>query len=301
MPAPRPIHYIIFASPKSGTEWLRRMLGAHRQVHCAETRPFGDFFDPANPTAPHLSLQKYASFLATYHAPGADPARFERALTARLWRQIAAAAREATGKPIYGEKITPFDGTAREVVRRLAEFDPQIRFVHLVRDGRDVVVSGMAHQRIIHERKGTALGAELARAVAQRRVAGPALERFGAFWEDTCAAADEAEAIFTNFLRLRYEDLLDDTHGELGRLLAFLGADAGDKACDACARAGAFEAMSGGRARGDEDLASVVRKGVAGDWRNWFSPEQAEAFEMRCGLWLDRHGYDRAGAPAGSP
>jgi hypothetical protein len=53
-----PIAYIIFASPKSGTEWVRRMLSAHPKVHCAETRAFGDWFDPANPSAPHISLQK---------------------------------------------------------------------------------------------------------------------------------------------------------------------------------------------------------------------------------------------------
>ena len=84
MPAPSPIHYIIFASPKSGTEWLRRMLCAHPQIHCAETRPFGDFFDPANPTAPHLSLDKYVQFLSSYHgAPAADDPELMRVLRER--------------------------------------------------------------------------------------------------------------------------------------------------------------------------------------------------------------------------
>lgn len=299
-----PITYIIFASPKSGTEWVRRMLGAHPQVHCAESRPFGDWFDPANPTAPHLSLQKYVSFMLSYHrAPGAsaETAAYERELTGRLWRQIADAAREATGKPIYGEKITPFDGTAREVVRRLAEFDPGIRFVHLVRDGRDVVASGLAHQRIIHERKGGAMAAELAEAVESRRVPEAILERFAAFWEDACAAAEEAQGLFSAFHRVRYEDLLADTAGEMGRLLAFIGADASAPVCAGCARAGDFRAMSGGRARGEEDLSSVVRKGVAGDWRQWFTPDQAERFDHRAGRWLDAYGYERAGAAATAP
>lgn len=308
-PPARPIAYIIFASPKSGTEWLRRMLCAHPQIHCAETRPFGDWFDPANPTAPHLSLQKYISFLVSYHGdPGSPPLRggspteaYARALTARLWTEIAAATREATGKPIYGEKITPFDGTAREVVQRLADFDPAIRFIHLVRDGRDVVVSGLAHQRIIHTRRATPLGAELTAAVEARRVPDAAFERFTAFWEDTCAAADEARALFRAFHRIRYEDMLDDTPGELTRLLAFLDADASPGASAACARAGAFRAMSGGRARGEEDLSSTVRKGVAGDWRQWFTPEQAERFDRRCGRWLDVHGYERAAAAATTP
>lgn len=298
-----PITYVVFASPKSGTEWVRRMLSAHPEAHCAETRAWGDWFDPANPTAPHISLQKYVSFLVSYHGtPGrtgaagaADAERYARALTGRLWREIARAALEASGKRIYGEKITPFDGTALEVVRRLAEFDPGLRFIHLVRDGRDVVVSGLAHQRIIHERKGSEMGRQLGEAVDRRQVPGAILERFCSFWADTCAAAEEAEELFGRFLRVRYEDLLVDTAGQMRRLLGFIGADDSAGACAACAGAGDFAAMSGGRRRGEEDLSSVVRKGVAGDWVNWFSEQQAAQFAERCGRWLEAYGYAASG------
>src|SRR5690606_13122696 len=119
---------------------------------------------------------------------------------------------------------------------------------------------------------------------------------FTAFWADTCAAADEAEGAFERFWRVRYEDLLADAPGEMERLLRFIGADDSKGAAAACARAGDFAAMSGGRQRGEEDLASVVRKGVAGDWVSWFSDEQSAQFERRCGRWLDAYGYERAGA-----
>jgi hypothetical protein len=52
-----------------------------------------------------------------------------------------------------------------------------------------------------------------------------------------------------------------------------------------------FEAQTKGRRAGAEDANSHYRKGVAGDWVNHFTPKVADAFEERFGDMLGRLGY----------
>jgi hypothetical protein len=54
-----------------------------------------------------------------------------------------------------------------------------------------------------------------------------------------------------------------------------------------------FEARTGGRKPGAEDLTSHERKGVAGDWKNHFTDRVAKAFKERYGELLVATGYER--------
>lgn len=53
-----------------------------------------------------------------------------------------------------------------------------------------------------------------------------------------------------------------------------------------------FEKLSGGRSPGREDLRSHWRKGVAGDWRNYFTGEIKAPFKERYGDLLVSTGYE---------
>lgn len=53
-----------------------------------------------------------------------------------------------------------------------------------------------------------------------------------------------------------------------------------------------FERLSGGRERGQEDVTAHYRKGVAGDWRNYFNDDVAEAFKERYGDLLIAAGHE---------
>ena len=53
-----------------------------------------------------------------------------------------------------------------------------------------------------------------------------------------------------------------------------------------------FEAQTAGRRRGCEDVTSHYRKGVEGDWINYFSRHHIEAFQWHFGDLVERLGYD---------
>jgi hypothetical protein len=52
-----------------------------------------------------------------------------------------------------------------------------------------------------------------------------------------------------------------------------------------------FESSSKGRRRGQEDTASHYRKGVAGDWKEHFTPKVSTRFEERFPNLLEKLGY----------
>jgi lipopolysaccharide transport system ATP-binding protein len=54
----------------------------------------------------------------------------------------------------------------------------------------------------------------------------------------------------------------------------------------------AFEHRAGGRTRGQEDVRHHYRKGVAGDWRNYFTSRVTAEFKARYGDLLIRLGYE---------
>jgi len=54
-----------------------------------------------------------------------------------------------------------------------------------------------------------------------------------------------------------------------------------------------FEQLTQGRARGQEDAAAHERKGISGDWRNYFSAEIKRKFKNRYGGVLIATGYER--------
>lgn len=79
-------------------------------------------------------------------------------------------------------------------------------------------------------------------------------------------------------LEVRYEDLLGDTCVWFSRIARHLGLDSSPSTIARIVEANSFERLSGGRSRGQADVDSFYRKGVAGDWRNHFSPLVAAAF-----------------------
>jgi len=54
-----------------------------------------------------------------------------------------------------------------------------------------------------------------------------------------------------------------------------------------------FDKQTGGRKRGEEDVSSHHRKGIAGDWKNHFTPKVTQAFKEKFGQVLIETGYEK--------
>jgi len=89
-----------------------------------------------------------------------------------------------------------------------------------------------------------------------------------------------------------YEELLEDCHGTMTRVLKGIGVSSVDTArlkqtINDCS----FEKQTN-RRRGEVDQESFIRKGIAGDWRNWFDTRSAALFDKYFGNTLVELGYE---------
>lgn len=75
-----------------------------------------------------------------------------------------------------------------------------------------------------------------------------------------------------------YEELKHAPHINLKRILMFLGYTPSLCEIQEGVDAGLFKHWSGGRKEGIEDKTSYIRKGIVGDWHNYFTEEVQERF-----------------------
>jgi hypothetical protein len=92
-------------------------------------------------------------------------------------------------------------------------------------------------------------------------------------------------------LTVHYEAMTRDQAGELIRLFGLLGVEAGRAVAEQCAAAASFRAMTG-RNPGEEQSLAKARKGIAGDWRNYFTRRDGQLFQELAGPHLVRLGYE---------
>ena len=114
-------------------------------------------------------------------------------------------------------------------------------------------------------------------------------------WRRYVSAAREQGATVLGdkrYLEVRYEALLEQPVPEVRRLTAFLGADDGDEAAKECVEAASFIRWTKGRKPGDEDSDSLLRKGVAGDWKDVFTADDRRIYDRYAGELLVELGYE---------
>ena len=157
---------------------------------------------------------------------------------------------------------------------------PWVKLITMTRDPRDVIVSSAFYLANIPVESGG--------------------------WGDTFAALSEKERIADiikngEFLRsrlrawntvreahhARYETFLEEPNAELKRLQTFLNNRKSAEQVAKIIDQRSFASESG-RARGTADNAAFLRKGVYGDWRNYFDDELKDLYKSACnGDWKD--------------
>jgi hypothetical protein len=185
---------------RSGTTLLRMMLDSHRRICCG---PESSLFrrraiDPES-LAGRFGFEG-AEVRAIYDASRSRPAFIEA---------FAALCMQRAGKARWAEK------TPRNISRLGAIFRcfPEARFVHVLRDGRDVACSLRSHPRHkVVDGKLVPLGTWKPIAGGARRWVRD-IEGSRRWWGDP------------RFHTVRYEDLVLNPRPVLERLMAFLGED----------------------------------------------------------------------------
>jgi hypothetical protein len=264
---------------RSGTTLLRLMLDAHPELAIGpETQFVPDLIHLDDPVASIVGSRTWNDF-------GLDPGEFSRRATdgdlTEVLRAFYWLYAESQGKPRWGEK-TP--GYVRHM-DSIATVLPEARFVHLIRDGRDVALS--------RRKRGMGADKPMAKTATlwRRRI------------ED---ARDQARKLEGRYLELRYEDLAADPAPELKRICEFIELDFDDAmlrheevAAERLAELGDLAARDGRQARdaGERANAHARAKQAAstartGAWRGEMNADDQREFEAVAGELLRDLGYD---------
>jgi hypothetical protein len=306
---------------KSGTSWLMRTLDGHPEILCkGEGRFFAaDWrranFDPEGTQALASSLY-YALLHSEYlrmwversvWAREGDAASHLDNLTRLATEHFLVGRLRKTNKKLVGDKSPLLDA---DFIQEVSRVFPEARVIHIIRDGRDQAVSMLHHVWNRSTDQGgvqTLKPGEFERREAYRKDPKKLLqEGEGMFTEERLRGAarswnarvgktaeDGPALLGTNYTEGRYEDLLERPDEEVRRLARFLGADTSQKAVQQAVDSASFERLSKGRERGQEDTSSFYRKGVAGDWNNYFTERDKEIYKEEAGKLLIRLGYER--------
>jgi hypothetical protein len=272
--------FFVINSGRAGSTLLQMMLSAHpRLVVTPETHwivRLADRHRAGGP--PWTGLAEDLSAEPSYRDLWRlDPGETRRRLAERAPATVAGAIEEVfrqysdlAGKPRWGDKSPSY----ALHVARLAELWPEARFVHLVRDGRDVASSLLRVPWGPRSIPGAAL--HWRRSVERARRAG---ERLGP----------------GRFTEVRYERLVAEPEAELRAICAFLGEDFAPGMLEFHTHAP--DALVPGA--NPRDPLRPVDPG-ARNWRQERSAREIARFEAVAGPTLERFGYERA-SNAGVP
>lgn len=189
---------------RSGTTLLRLMLDAHPEMGIPHETHFLPAMIAASPATP---AEFIASLMAAQTWPDFHldaPALLQRVSEIQPFSLGAAVElfyasyAEARGKPRWGDKTPPYILHIETISRLL----PRARFIHIIRDVRDVALS------LSDKWFGP----------------GPDVALAAAFWRDRIVSAREQASRIPKdcYLELRYEDLITAPEKELRRIAGFI-------------------------------------------------------------------------------
>lgn len=266
----------IIGSPKSGTTWLQVMLAAHPQITTTvELTLFNRYTGPwirawKEEVANMEKCRWYQGlpFLWTEQ----EFYCFLRKFLQEVYQKVVEGKREATHvldkHPGYSMHI--------EEINKLL---PNARFIHVIRDGRDVAVSMMSARREIGYGTSTIRESALA-------------------WKQHVKSAQVARQYPERYMEVRYEKLHTDGATTIESVFNFCGLSVSLEKAAVIAEAHQFEKMKVERQHADERAkthAAFYRKGIVGDWKGALDPVQRYLFDQLAGDLLNELGYAEHG------
>jgi len=272
--------FFVTGAPKSGTTWLGKLLDVHPEISCK-----GEACLYAFTNALAYISNEYNKMLKTRARHLSELNEFpllrepEILAMMRFFVELRLATivdSKKTELKCVGEK----DPVHAKNFPLLNKLFPEAKVIHVIRDGRGVILSSWHHDRRFNPERMKSISFDTF------------LDTAAGLWANTVRMARETAPIFgTRYLEVRYEDLSSDVYPNLKRVLDHLGVDVREETLKACAEGASFEKMSRGRSRGQEDAQSFFRKGLADDWKAQMTPAQITRCNARSGGLLEELGY----------
>jgi hypothetical protein len=172
---------------------------------------------------------------------------------------------EWKGKSLYGDKTPAYVSK----IDAIAELLPESRFVHLVRDGRNVALAF--------------LGAPF----------GPrTIEEIALHWQSRVMAgrASGERLGKARYKEIAYEDIVTDPAKALEEICQWMGLSFTKEMLD---HRESVKGLGLGFGRAHQNVLKPIQKGMR-DWRTQLPRSQLEKFELLAGGALDAMGYERA-------
>ena len=289
----------IVGSPRTGSTWLLYLLAHHQRILPVNEPEFGLHLAPQHPVpSPGLpeEFDLGESTLPEWHGDWRDyflSREFEhmwrpylrRLVLARLWVQAELAGANKT------DALLAIKEPGSLGADLLLSLLPRSRMIFLLRDPRDVLASLLgAVQGGGSFARGMGVSPDT-RLTPEERLRYLRVEAHR--WLNRTRDVQGAYARHPEDRKLmvRYEQLRADSHGELGRILAWLDRPAGDEEVDAWLSKLSFEA----RPDAEKGRGKFARSARPGGWQDDLTAEEQQMVHAMLGPKMEELGYARHG------
>lgn len=295
--------FFVFGHARSGTTLLARLIRLHPEVHCNWQAHFFTRRPLLRSLVESPEVEEWLNRKSNRWNGGRDlsPLVLRAAADFILEREAL-----CEGKTIVGDK-SPSSTIHGQAVRDLAAIYPDAKLIYIVRDGRDVLVSERFRNFVEESRFLTSEDRRIIDDLrkdqrqfldGRRSIFTEAFIRRAAKGWVTNLQETESEGrrLFGNhYLALRYEDLLAAPDVEMLKVWKFLGVRKNRKSLGKTIRT----EMSSNpdeewQTRRNEEIASFLPKGQAGNWQRLFTPRDIVVFKEVAGAMLVKWKYEKS-------
>lgn len=197
------------------------------------------------------------------------------------------AADHVTRQPIIKGMVYPCVYLARDELFR-AKPPEKSRIFIVIRDLRDTLVSQYYNERYSHTILDPAMQ-QSRDALSSMSLADGLV--FIMRRHLNISAGIQRSWINSGHMLVRYEDLNKDAYTNFQKIFAHCSIDVDENEINGIIDRYSFEKQAG-RKRGEENINSHHRKGIVGDWRNYFDQKLTREFKDRYGDMLIKTGYE---------